>query len=179
MPVDPDGWCINQTEDLGDGASYTSRASSAVSLNTNGQLLVQRKIVSTGTVNGVKRRVLLTTNAATGAPLFPANYAAVSLSSVDYGNSVFINGGVGSNGNITLRNTAEVCGAATPGPGKTLIAAKQRHRMSWLSDQLRDDELRVRSRGPGHVGDPERQQPHLRGGHLHRLASPGTRRPGR
>ena len=116
--MDPDGWCINQTEDLGDGASYTARASSAVSLNTNGQLLVQRKIVSTGTVNGIKRRVLLTTNAATGAPLFPANYAAVSLSSVDYGNSVFINGGVGSNGNITLRNTAEVCGAATPGPGQ-------------------------------------------------------------
>ena len=117
---DSDGWCSNQTEDLGDGASYTARASTAVSLNTNGQLLVQRKIVSTGTVNGVKRRVLLTTNAATGAPLFPANYAAVSLSSVDYGNSVFINGGVGSNGNIILRNTAEVCGAATPGPGKTL-----------------------------------------------------------
>ena len=123
VPVDPDGWCINQTEDLGDGASYTSRASSAVSLNTNGQLLVQRKIVSTGTVNGVKRRVLLTTNAATGAPLFPADYAAISLSSVDYGNSVFINGGVGSNGNITLRNFAEVCGAATPGPGRTLTLA--------------------------------------------------------
>src|SRR3954468_8405617 len=120
---DSDGWCLNQTEDLGDGASYTARASSAVSLNTNGQLLVQRKIVSTGTVNGVKRRVLLTSNAATGAPLFPANYAAVSLSSVDYGNSVFINGGIGSNGNITLRNTAEVCGAATPAPGKTLTLA--------------------------------------------------------
>jgi hypothetical protein len=120
VPVDADGWCITQTEDLGDGASYTARASSAVSLNTNGQLLVQRKIVSTGTVNGVKRRVLLTTNAATGAPLFPADYAAISLTSVDYGNSVFINGGVGSNGNITLSNSAEVCGAATPGPGKTL-----------------------------------------------------------
>jgi hypothetical protein len=120
VPVDPDGWCITQTEDLGDGATYTARASSAISLNTNGQLLIQRKIVSTGTVNGVKRRVMLSSNAATGAPLFPANYAAISLSSVDYGNSVFINGGVGSNGNITLSNYAEVCGAATPGPGKTL-----------------------------------------------------------
>jgi Tfp pilus assembly protein PilX len=120
VPVDPDGWCITQTEDLGDGASYTARASSGITLNTNGQVLIQRRIVSTGTVNGIKRRVRLTSNAATGRPLFAANYAAISLSSVDFGNSVFINGGIGSNGNITLRNTAEVCGAATPGPGKTL-----------------------------------------------------------
>jgi hypothetical protein len=121
--ADPDGWCINQTEDLGDGASYTARATAGVTLNTNGQVLIQRTLVSTGTVNGIKRRVLLTSNAATGRPLFPANYAALSLSSVDFGNSVFINGGIGSNGNITLRNTAEVCGAATPGPGKTLTLA--------------------------------------------------------
>jgi Tfp pilus assembly protein PilX len=121
--ADADGWCITQTEDLGDGASYTARASTGIVLNTNGQVLIQRRIVSTGTVNGVKRRVRLTSNAATGRPLFAANYAAISLSSVDYGNSVFVNGGVGSNGNITLRNTAEVCGAATPGPGKTLTLA--------------------------------------------------------
>ena len=36
---------------------------------------------------------------------------------------MFINGGVGSNGNITLRNNSEVCGAATPGPGHTLTLA--------------------------------------------------------
>jgi Tfp pilus assembly protein PilX len=120
VTVSPDGWCGQQSEDLGDGASYTTRASAAATLNTNGQVLAQRKIVSTGTINGVKRRIMLTTNAATGAPLFPANYAAISLSSVDYGNSVFVNGGVGSNGNITLRQQSEVCGAVTPGPGSTL-----------------------------------------------------------
>jgi Tfp pilus assembly protein PilX len=123
VTVSPDGWCGQQSEDLGDGASYTTRASAAATLNTNGQVLAQRKIVSTGTINGVKRRIMLTTNAATGAPLFPANYAAISLSSVDYGNSVFVNGGVGSNGNITLRQSSEVCGAVTPGPGSTLTLA--------------------------------------------------------
>jgi Tfp pilus assembly protein PilX len=121
--VDPDNWCITQTEDLGDGASYTERVSSGVTLHVNGQVIVQRKIVSTGTVNGIKRRVAVTSNAGTGQPLFAANYAAISLSAVDYGNSVFINGGVGSNGNITLRNNSEVCGAATPGPGHTLTLA--------------------------------------------------------
>ena len=146
----------------GDGASYTARAFRGVTLNTNGQLLVQRKIVSTGTVNGVKRRVLLTTNAATGQPLFPANYAASACRAVDYGNSVFINGGVGSNGNITLRNTAEVCGAATPGPGKTLTLANSATVCPGLPDQPGQHELRARARGPGHVGDAERQQPDLR-----------------
>ncbi len=120
VPVQADGWCAPQNEDLGDGASYTARITSSTALTANGQLLAQRRIVSSGSVNGVKRRVVQTVNAATGAPLFAPGYAAISLSSIDIGNSVQINGGLGSNGNITLRNTAEVCGPATPGPGKVL-----------------------------------------------------------
>ena len=120
VPVQSDGWCEPQTEDLGNNASYTARITSSTAITANGQLLAQRRIVSSGTVNGVKRRIIQTINAATGAPLFAPGYAAISLSSVDIGNSVQINGGLGSNGNITLRNSARVCGPATPGPGKTL-----------------------------------------------------------
>ena len=120
VPVQADGWCEPQTEDLGDNASYTARITSSTALTSNGQLLAQRRIVSSGTVNGVKRRISQTINAATGAPLFAPGYAAISLSSVDIGNTVQINGGLGSNGSIALRNTAQVCGPATPGPGKTL-----------------------------------------------------------
>jgi hypothetical protein len=120
VSVQADGWCSPQTEDLGDGASYTARISSSTALTANGQIYSQRKIVSSGTVNGIKRRVHQTINAATGAPLFAPGYAAVSLSGVDIGNSVRINGGLGSNGNISLRNTATVCGPATAGPGKAL-----------------------------------------------------------
>ena len=115
-----DGWCAPQNEDLGDGASYNARISASTALTVGGQILAQRRIVSSGTVNGVKRRVSQTINAATGAPMFAPGYAAVSLSGVDIGNSVRINGGLGSNGNIALRNTATVCGPATAGPGKTL-----------------------------------------------------------
>jgi hypothetical protein len=115
-----DGWCAPQSEDLGDGASYSARISASTALTVGGQILAQRRIVSTGTVNGVKRRVSQTVNAATGAPMFAPGYAAVSQSGVDIGNSVRINGGLGSNGNIALRNTATVCGPATAGPGKTL-----------------------------------------------------------
>jgi len=119
-PVGTDGWCATQTEDLGDGTDYTFRVSSATVTAGNGQNLVQRRILSVGRKNGFKRRVLVTTSASVQAPLFAANYAAVSLDSIDFGNNTEVLGGVGSNGNIALRNSAEVCGAATPGVGKTL-----------------------------------------------------------
>lgn len=120
VPVQADGWCEPQIEELGDNAGYTAKITSSTALTANGQLLAQRRIVSTGTANGVKRRIAQTINAATGAPLFAPGYAAISLSSVDIGSTVQIAGGLGSNGNVTLRNSAQVCGPATPGPGKAL-----------------------------------------------------------
>jgi hypothetical protein len=118
--VQSDGWCAPQTEDLGEGQSYTMRISAGQSLHVNGQSLVQRSIVSTGTANGVRRRVLLRANAATGEPVFPQGYGGVSLDGMTLPNSVQVEGGVGSNGDIYLRNSAYVCGKVTPGPGKTV-----------------------------------------------------------
>src|SRR5688572_20417150 len=115
-----DGWCDAQSEELGDGLAYTARISSATNITVNAQLLSTRRIVSVGSANGVQRRAALSVNAATGAPVFPPGYAITSLNSVDFGNSVRVVGGLASNGNITLRNSAEVCGPVTPGPGKTL-----------------------------------------------------------
>ncbi len=115
-----DGWCAAQSEDLGDGASYSMRMSSGVSLRMNGQALVQREVVSTGTANGVRRRVLMRITAATGEPIFPGGYAGVSLAALDVGNNVNISGGLGTNGNVVLKNFAQVCGDATPGPGKSV-----------------------------------------------------------
>jgi hypothetical protein len=77
--VEADGWCAEQTENLGDGQTYSMRISAGVALHVNGQSLVQRRIVSTGIANGVRRRVMLRTNAATGEPVFPQGYAGVSL----------------------------------------------------------------------------------------------------
>ena len=121
VAIQSDGWCDPQHEDLGDGASYAARVSSSTNITVNGQLLAQRRIVSTGTAGGSRRRIALTINAATGLPLFPAGYAAISLSAVDFGNTVRLsNGGVASNGNVTLRNSVNICGPVTPGPGRTL-----------------------------------------------------------
>jgi hypothetical protein len=118
-PLAGDGWCAAQTEDLGDNASYSARMSKAVAVAPNGQALVQRSVVSTGYSNGIRRRVLETITAATGEPIFPGGYAGVSLNSLDLGNNVNVTGGLGTNGNILLKNFAQVCGNATPGPGKS------------------------------------------------------------
>jgi hypothetical protein len=114
------GWCDPQTEDLGDGMSYTAQISAGTNITVNSQLLSTRRIVSTGTSRGVQRRAAMSVNAATGAPIFPPGYAVTSLNSVNFGDSVRVAGGLASNGNVTMGNTAEVCGPVTPGPGKTL-----------------------------------------------------------
>jgi hypothetical protein len=124
-PVQADGWCAPQTESLDDGATYTQQVSAGTVVVVNGQELVQREIVSTGLVNGVRRRVDVRTSAATTAPLFPLGYAVVSLGSVDYGNTVRIDGDFGSNGSISLSNQATICGKATPGPGEAVTTANQ------------------------------------------------------
>ena len=120
-----DGWCQEQVEVLGEGATFTMRISGAQALHANGQALSRRTAVSTGVVNGVQRRLRLQMNAGTGEPVFPLNYALVSLAGLTLPNSVRINGGVGSNGNILLRNSAYGCGDITPGPGKSVSVTNQ------------------------------------------------------
>jgi Tfp pilus assembly protein PilX len=114
-----DGWCAGQTEDLGDGATYTFQVSGPSVVTTSTGLSVdQRKIVSYGTVNGVRRRAVITMNASRGNPLFPPGYAVAVRDSITMKNNADISGHVGSNGSITIKNNLDVCGNVTPGPGK-------------------------------------------------------------
>jgi hypothetical protein len=111
------------------------RVSGAHSLTANGQALVERKIVSTGIANGIVRRVSQRITAATGEPVFAVGYAGVSLNAVDFGNNVSVTGGLGSNGNVYLKNFAEVCGPATPGSGKAVIVQNNAHICNGYSTQ--------------------------------------------
>jgi type II secretory pathway pseudopilin PulG len=117
-PVQGDGWCAPQVEDLGDNAGYGVQVSSATSVTESGQQYARRTIVSTGTVNGVSRRGVVSVNAATGAPIFPADYAIVGRDSVEFKNNLDVQGGLGSNGDVTIKNNATICGPVTPGPGQ-------------------------------------------------------------
>ena len=115
-----DTWCQPQTEDLGDGAGYTFQISSPSAVTTSTGLSVdQRKVVSYGTVNGVRRRSVVTINAGRGNPIFPPGYAVAVRDSINMKNNANISGHLGSNGTITVKNNMDICGNVTPGPGKT------------------------------------------------------------
>lgn len=117
--VQSNGWCAAVTEDLGNGASYSEQVSQATNVTANSLTVQQRQVTSTGTVNGVTRRVLYSINAATGVQLFPTGYAMLADNSLSMKNNSKVTGGLASNGNITLKNNSNVCGNITAGPGKT------------------------------------------------------------
>ncbi len=139
--VAADGWCPAQVEDLPNGASYSYRVSSPEDLVLNGQYQAQRKIVSTGIVGGVERRVLALVNAATGAPLFASGKALVGADRLDLSNSARVDGSAASNGDIYLDNSAIVCGDATPGDGKQVITSNHGGLCSGFSSQASGDAL--------------------------------------
>jgi Tfp pilus assembly protein PilX len=136
-----DGWCLAQTENLANGASYSYRVSSPEDVVINGQYQAQRKIVSTGIAGGVERRVLALVNAATGAPLFASGKALVGVDRIDLSNSARVDGSAASNGSIYLSNHAIVCGNATPGPSQQLVTSNGGGLCGGFSGQPGTDQL--------------------------------------
>jgi Tfp pilus assembly protein PilX len=114
------GWCAAQSEDLGDGVTYQMQMSSASTTTaTTGLILDQRTVVATGIANGVRRRAAVTISASTGNPMFPPGAVIAVRDSVDLMNNASFSGHVLSNGTITIKNNASVCGDIKAGPGKT------------------------------------------------------------
>jgi Tfp pilus assembly protein PilX len=116
--VQGDGWCRAQTEDLGQGASFSYRVSARKPVTVGGQQVWQRDIVSTGLARGVQRRAATTLNAPKGTPLFVAG--VFSDLDLNTWNSSQINSNVRSNGNVNLNNSALICGSVMVGPGKSM-----------------------------------------------------------
>ncbi|KKL44794.1 hypothetical protein LCGC14_2362130, partial [marine sediment metagenome] len=130
--LDSDGWCPAQTENLGDGAGYSYRASAGQPAMVNGQSLVQRRVVSTAVVNSVQRSALVTVGSSNGTPLF-ANNAAMGLGPLTVGNTSRIEGSVASNGDITVENQGGICGDARPGPGHQFIVRNSGYQCQGFS----------------------------------------------
>ena len=116
--VQGDGWCRAQAEDLGQGASFSYRVSARRPVTVGGQQVWQRDIVSTGLARGVQRRTATTLNAPRGTPLFVAG--VFSDLDLNMWNSSQINSNVRSNGNVSLNNSAFICGSVMVGPAKTM-----------------------------------------------------------
>ncbi len=126
--VDGNGWCPAAfTEDLGDNASFSAWVSESTDIVQGSETIARRKIVSTGTVNGVVRRVAAYVTSATGAPLFGSGAAIRTTDPINFENDAQVNGSIESNGAINLKNSVEVCGNATPGPGQTVTLIDSAH----------------------------------------------------
>lgn len=117
------GWCREQSEALEEGGSFIYRVSNTVRVDAAGQDVWQRKIVSVGLVNGVRRRAISTVNAPTGTALFTD--ALFSEEDFTMRNFARINGSVRSNGNIITQNNSLICGDVTVGPAKEFRGGNQ------------------------------------------------------
>jgi hypothetical protein len=127
-PLLIDGWCRAQTEELGDGASYSYRVSAGTGILQSGQSLLQRKVVATGCVlpgatthaqcmassASVKRRVSSTIGSPSGQ-LFPAK-GVLSKETLLVRNNGYLESDAASNDDVVINNNAEICGNVTYGP---------------------------------------------------------------
>ena len=117
MSSDGTLWCSGVSEALADGATYNYRTSAPVA--------GKRTIVSTGFVDGVRRRVSATVEESAGTSRMFEDEPVFGASSLDIASNIVIDGpagkgGVASNGDIRVASGVSICGDATPGPGKTV-----------------------------------------------------------
>ena len=109
-----DGWCPTVSGTVGN-ATYSYRvgpSTTACSVSTS-------CIVSTGTASGVSRREEVTLGTSTvGGVLSKAGL--IGQEDIRLENNVDVRVGVGTNGNISLSNSASICGDIRRGVGKNL-----------------------------------------------------------
>lgn len=112
--AEADGWCPSVSGTIG-SASYTYRvgpSTTACSVSTS-------CIVSTGTANGVKRREEVTLGTSTVGGIL-SKAGLIGQEDITLENNVDVRVGVGTNGNISLSNSASICGDIRRGVGKKL-----------------------------------------------------------
>ena len=112
-----DGWCPAVSGTVG-GATYSYR----VTPIANGSIT----LVSTGTSSTVNRRVAVTLKATTVGSLL-GEYGVIGQDDITLSNSAEIRTGVGTNGNITLSNSATICGNIRYGVGKKITYSNTAH----------------------------------------------------
>lgn len=114
--------CASYSESLGNGATYTSWTTSALSVGgtcAGTQIgsptsIAERCVTSAGTVDGVTRRVQTRVASYASAPLFPVA-GVVGLTQMTFSNSAEVVGGIGTNGGVYMSNSARVT-STTIGP---------------------------------------------------------------
>jgi type II secretory pathway pseudopilin PulG len=115
--VDGHRWCRTQSEDLGGGASYSYQVREGQSVQVNDQSTVQYKVVSTGLVNGVTRRISTLVGGVVSTQVFGRHAIISDGDFIMTGNSR-VDGDVASNSNVNVSGTSALCGNVTYGVGK-------------------------------------------------------------
>jgi Tfp pilus assembly protein PilX len=118
-----DGWCPALTASVG-GAAFSYRVKPPTDVVVNGQTRRQTSIVSTGTVDGVSRRVSMVASSVSGSGIF-GNERAVGIDylNVGTGNGKGIFTDSGSNGDVTATNATTICGNIRYGVGHQFVGA--------------------------------------------------------
>ncbi len=115
------GWC-NPVTGSSNGGTYSYRVRPTVSAATN--LTSQIKVVSTGNVGGVTRRVQVTADSASGTKIFcPTGvncHTVQAQNGINLNSNAELRAGAATNGSITLSSNAKVCGPASVGLGQQL-----------------------------------------------------------
>jgi hypothetical protein len=107
-PVAADGWCPAISGTVGD-SSYIYRATPATAATMS--------VVTTGTSGEVTRRIAVTYKTTTvGSAL--AKEGMIGIDDVKVDNVADVRVGVGTNGNVTVNNNANICGGIRHGVGK-------------------------------------------------------------
>lgn len=114
--------CDAYDESLGNGGSYSSNTTRALGAGDRcagytisaASTIVERCVTSRGTVEGVTRRVQARVASYASAPVFPVA-GLLGLDGIELSNNAVVNGGLGSNGEIELKNNARAS-STTIGP---------------------------------------------------------------
>jgi Tfp pilus assembly protein PilX len=105
-----DGWCPEVSEELGDGATFRYRVSNRSNTVVSGKTYWQQSIVSTGVLGNVQRRLKAVVSAPVDAGFSPFKYGVYSNKDLVLHNTATITGSAGSNGNISIFESAVICG---------------------------------------------------------------------
>lgn len=108
-PVASDGWCPEVVGSVG-GIQYRYRVSPGS--GTNGVTMV-----STGTADGVIRRVAVSARPVSGAAML-ADEGVIGQDSITLSGNPDIRVSTGTNGNVSLQGSASICGNIRHGTGK-------------------------------------------------------------
>jgi hypothetical protein len=106
-----DGWCAPVSGSSG-GHAYVYRTR-----HVAGETL---EIVSTGTADGISRRVELTGSASTGSNVFK-NAGAIGRDWIQLDSNATAHADLGTNGDITVNSNGQICGDAQHGIGQDLV----------------------------------------------------------